>query len=93
MTPDGSRACFTRRQAIGCSAVLLCVQASRHPLIVIGAGANRKMTSNMLRQFVDEIGMPFCEPACLAPRPSNESCRFPPMTQNLMSFKLPAMRR
>jgi hypothetical protein len=28
--------------------------------LVIGAGANRKMTSNMLRQFVDATGMPFC---------------------------------
>lgn len=28
---------------------------------MIGAGANRKLTSNMLRQFVDEIGIPFCD--------------------------------
>ncbi len=37
------------------------MQAARHPLIVIGAGANRKMTSNMLRQFVDAVGMAFCD--------------------------------
>ena len=37
------------------------MQAARHPLIVIGAGANRKMTSNMLRHFVDDVGMAFCD--------------------------------
>ncbi len=37
------------------------MQSARHPLIVIGAGANRKMTSNMLRRFVDAVGMPFCD--------------------------------
>lgn len=36
-------------------------QESQHPLLVVGAGANRKLTSNMLRQFVDEIGIPFCD--------------------------------
>ena len=36
-------------------------QESKHPLLVVGAGANRKLTSNMLRQFVDEIGIPFCD--------------------------------
>lgn len=35
-------------------------QEARHPILVIGAGANRKMTSNMLRQFVDATGIPFC---------------------------------
>ena len=36
-------------------------QACSHPLLVVGAGANRKLTSNMLRKFVDEIGIPFCD--------------------------------
>lgn len=36
-------------------------QAAKHPLLVIGAGANRKMTSNMLRQLVDSTGLPFCD--------------------------------
>ncbi len=40
---------------------MLCMQAARHPLLVIGAGANRKMTSNMLRQLVDSTGLPFCD--------------------------------
>ena len=41
--------------------ILRRAQAARHPLLVIGAGANRKMTSNMLRRFVDAVGMPFCD--------------------------------
>lgn len=32
---------------------------ARHPLLMIGAGANRKMTCRMLRQFVDQTGIPF----------------------------------
>jgi acetolactate synthase-1/2/3 large subunit len=30
-----------------------------HPLLLIGAGANRKLTQKMLREFVDEVHMPF----------------------------------
>ncbi|MEQ8651357.1 MAG: acetolactate synthase large subunit [Kiloniellales bacterium] len=29
------------------------------PILVIGAGANRKMTSRMLNQFIDKTGIPF----------------------------------
>ena len=32
---------------------------AKHPLILVGAGANRKLTSKMLHQFIDEIGIPF----------------------------------
>ena len=35
------------------------IHKSKSPLILIGAGANRKITWKMLRQFVDEIGIPF----------------------------------
>lgn len=35
------------------------IQAAKHPLLIIGAGANRKMTCNMLRTFVDQFGIPF----------------------------------
>lgn len=34
---------------------------ARHPLLVLGAGANRKRTCNMLRQLVREHGLFFCE--------------------------------
>lgn len=32
---------------------------AKHPLLLIGAGANRKLTSNMLRHFVDNQQIPF----------------------------------
>ncbi|WP_346840031.1 acetolactate synthase large subunit [Microbulbifer sp. SAOS-129_SWC] len=34
------------------------ITAARRPLLLIGAGANRKLTSNMLREFVDKLGIP-----------------------------------
>ena len=37
------------------------MQASKHPLMVIGAGANRKMTSNMVRRFVECTKIPWVE--------------------------------
>jgi len=35
------------------------IHAAKHPLIMLGAGANRKSTSKMLRQFVDKTGIPY----------------------------------
>lgn len=35
------------------------LQQAKHPLILIGAGANRKLTSKMLREFIDKTGIPF----------------------------------
>jgi len=35
------------------------IQAARHPLLMIGAGANRKTTCKMLLEFVDKTGIPF----------------------------------
>jgi len=35
------------------------IRESRHPILLVGAAANRKMTSKMLRQFVDRTGIPF----------------------------------
>jgi acetolactate synthase I/II/III large subunit len=35
------------------------IEAARAPVLVIGAGANRKMTSRMLLQFVEKTGIPF----------------------------------
>ena len=32
---------------------------AKHPLLLIGAGANRKQTAKMLRDFVDEFQIPF----------------------------------
>ena len=35
------------------------IQAARRPLILIGAGANRKQTTRQLRMFIDKTGIPF----------------------------------
>jgi acetolactate synthase-1/2/3 large subunit len=35
------------------------LQKAKHPLLLIGAGANRKQTARMLREFVDEFQIPF----------------------------------
>eukprot|EP00850_Spirogloea_muscicola_P000960 SM000003S11205 [mRNA] locus=s3:1500774:1509493:- [translate_table: standard] len=35
------------------------IEAAQRPLLLIGAGANRKLTQKMLRQFVDKLGVPF----------------------------------
>ena len=35
------------------------IQAAKSPLLLIGAGANRTTTCNMLRQFVARFGIPF----------------------------------
>ncbi len=35
------------------------IEEAKHPLLMLGAGANRKMTSKMLQQFVDKTGIPF----------------------------------
>ena len=35
------------------------IEAAKAPILVIGAGANRKMTSKMLLEFVEKTGIPF----------------------------------
>lgn len=35
------------------------IQSAKHPLLVIGAAANRKRLCNMLRQLVDQTNIPF----------------------------------
>ena len=35
------------------------IRAAKHPLLLIGAGANRKRTCNMLRQLIAKTGIPF----------------------------------
>jgi acetolactate synthase I/II/III large subunit len=35
------------------------IEQAKAPVLVIGAGANRKMTGRMLRQFVEKTGIPF----------------------------------
>lgn len=35
------------------------LEAARSPILVIGAGANRKMTAKVLKQLIDDTGIPF----------------------------------
>lgn len=35
------------------------IEAAKSPVLLIGAGANRKLTSKMLREFIDKTGIPF----------------------------------
>ena len=56
------RASRTRRPVAEEKAVARAVRAierARHPLLMIGAGANRKLTSRMLAQLVERTGIPF----------------------------------
>ncbi len=51
-----------RRPSADAKAVAMAVaklQAAKAPILVIGAGANRTMTSKMLLEFVDKTGIPF----------------------------------
>jgi acetolactate synthase-1/2/3 large subunit len=36
------------------------IQQAKNPLLLIGAGANRKLTCKMLTAMVDKLGIPFC---------------------------------
>jgi acetolactate synthase I/II/III large subunit len=52
----------TRRPAADGKAVAAAaevIERARRPLLLIGAGANRTMTSHMLQRFVDRTGIPF----------------------------------
>ncbi len=40
-------------------AAVKAIEAAKNPILVIGAGANRKMCGRMLEQFIDYTGIPF----------------------------------
>ena len=53
---------FHRRPVAEAKAIRRAVELisrAKHPLLMIGAGANRKITSKMLRRFVEQTGIPF----------------------------------
>lgn len=53
---------YARRPLADSKAVLAAVraiEAAKSPILVIGAGANRTMTSKMLLEFVEKTGIPF----------------------------------
>jgi acetolactate synthase-1/2/3 large subunit len=41
------------------AAAIARIQEAHSPLLVVGAGANRKLTCRMLRRFVEKFGIPF----------------------------------
>jgi acetolactate synthase I/II/III large subunit len=55
-------ASYSRRPLADDKAISRAVDAianCKRPLLMVGAGANRKMTSKMLNEFVDKLGIPF----------------------------------
>ena len=55
-------ASFHRRPIADDKAILRAVEAiadSKRPILMVGAGANRKLSSKMLREFVEKFGIPF----------------------------------
>lgn len=54
--PSATRRPIAEDKAI-CKAIEA-IQGARKPLLLVGAGANRKLTSKMLRQFVEKLGIP-----------------------------------
>ncbi|GAB2611718.1 acetolactate synthase large subunit [Novilysobacter erysipheiresistens] len=55
-------ASYSRRPIAEAKAVAHAAQTiaeARHPLLMIGAGANRQTIANCLRAFVDKLGIPF----------------------------------
>ncbi|MGB0580514.1 MAG: acetolactate synthase large subunit [Limisphaerales bacterium] len=60
MVPLG--ASLARRPIVEAKAVTRAIELladAKHPLLVIGAGSNRKLTAKQLRAFVDKQGIPF----------------------------------
>ncbi|OFA32336.1 acetolactate synthase [Glaciecola punicea] len=57
LTPSVVRRPIAEYKAI--KAAIDMIEAAKSPVLVIGAGANRKLTSKMLREFVNNTGIPF----------------------------------
>ena len=57
IAPSLSRRPVAEHKAIRAAVAKL--EAARSPVLVIGAGANRKMTARVLRQLIEKTGIPF----------------------------------
>jgi len=56
------KASLARRPTAEKKSILAAIELlgkAKHPLLVIGAAANRKLTSRMLKRFIDQTGIPF----------------------------------
>lgn len=57
LTPSMARRPIAEYKAI--AAAITMIEEAQSPLLLIGAGANRKLTAKMLREFVDKTCIPF----------------------------------
>lgn len=57
LKPSMARRPIAEYKAI--NAAIDMIEKAKSPVILIGAGANRKLTAKMLREFVDKTGIPF----------------------------------
>lgn len=57
LSPSYTRRPIAEYKAI--AAAVDMIESASSPLLLIGAGANRKLTAKMLREFVDKTGIPF----------------------------------
>ena len=57
LTPSMARRPIAEYKAI--AAAVTMIEEAQSPLLLIGAGANRKLTAKMLREFVDKTCIPF----------------------------------
>ncbi|MEH6384812.1 MAG: acetolactate synthase large subunit [Colwellia sp.] len=59
--PIIQKSCYRRpiAEEKSVSAAVKMIEQAKSPLLLIGAGANRKTTSKMLREFVSKTGIPF----------------------------------
>ena len=57
MTPRPARRAIAEEKAI--RSAVESIEAATAPLLVVGAGANRKVTGNMLTALVEDFGIPF----------------------------------
>jgi acetolactate synthase-1/2/3 large subunit len=55
--PEAARRPAAEAKAIARAVAM--IEAAHRPLLLVGAGANRKRTSNMLTRFVEQTGIPF----------------------------------
>ena len=57
LTPSSTRRPIAEYKAI--TSAITMIEEAQFPLLLIGAGANRKLTAKMLREFVDKTCIPF----------------------------------
>jgi acetolactate synthase-1/2/3 large subunit len=55
--PDAARRPAAEAKAV--AGAVKMIEEAKHPLLLVGAGANRKRTSKMLKRFVELTGIPF----------------------------------